>query len=139
MGGPMRRGLAAAVMALALMPFAWTGLAPHKEAAAATTQVACGAERWGVKTLTDPLARKVNLTAKATTVSALRRLPVPLLSPRRARGVEMRTFQVRATLVEMKLEDDSDIHLVIADPRNTGRTMIVELPDPGCTVGALPA
>jgi hypothetical protein len=45
---------------------------------------------------------------------------------------------VRAKLVEMKLEDDSDIHLVIADPTRTGASMIAELPSPSCTVGATP-
>src|SRR5438067_12432176 len=101
----MRRALAIPVMALAFAPFAWAGVFPDREAAPASRQVACGVERWGVKTLTDPLARKVNFTPKVTTVSALRRLPVPLVSLRRVRGVEMRTFQVRATLVEMKLDE----------------------------------
>jgi hypothetical protein len=42
---------------------------------------------------------------------------------------------VAARLVAAKVEDDSDIHLVVADPR-TGGTMIVELPALGCSVGA---
>ena len=42
---------------------------------------------------------------------------VPAISSlRRIHGVEQTTYRVRAKLVEMKLEDDSDIHLVIADP-----------------------
>jgi hypothetical protein len=45
---------------------------------------------------------------------------------------------VRAKLVEMKLEDDSDIHLVIADPTRTGATMIAEFPAKSCTAGATP-
>ena len=52
------------------------------------------------------------------------------------RGVERTTFRVRAKLVEMKLEDDSDIHLVIADPTRTGATMIAEFPSPSCDPGA---
>jgi hypothetical protein len=38
----------------------------------------------------------------------------------------------------MKLEDDSDIHLVIADPSRTGATMIAEFPSKSCTAGATP-
>jgi hypothetical protein len=93
---------------------------------------ACGIERWPVKTLTDPRARLVDFRARRTTVAALRRLhPPPLYGPR-LRGVETSTYRVRARLVVMKLEDDGDIHLVLADP-STGRTMIAESPAPGCT------
>ena len=50
------------------------------------------------------------------------------------RGAEMRTWRIRVRLLWQKLEDDSDVHLVVADPA-TGRTMIAELPSPDC-VGA---
>ena len=36
----------------------------------------------------------------------------------------------------MKLEDDSDIHLVVTDPRDRRLTMIVEFPNASCTRGA---
>jgi hypothetical protein len=49
--------------------------------------------------------------------------------------VEQTTYKIRVRLVAAKVEDDSDIHLVVADPR-TGGTMIVELPALGCTTGA---
>jgi len=42
---------------------------------------------------------------------------------------------VSAVLIAAKVEDDSDIHLVIADP-HTGGTLIAELPALGCTAGA---
>jgi hypothetical protein len=38
----------------------------------------------------------------------------------------------------MKLEDDMDIHLVIADPRLASRTMIVEFPLATCVFRAAP-
>jgi hypothetical protein len=41
-------------------------------------------------------------------------------------------------LLAIKLEADSDIHLVIADP-TAGGTMIAESPAPACTHGAAPA
>jgi len=39
----------------------------------------------------------------------------------------------------MKLEPDSDIHLVIANGGPGQRTMITELPHPACVHGAVPA
>lgn len=96
----------------------------------------CGVERWAVKTLTDPAAAQVRLTPRPTTVDALRALRVPRVSAATPRipGIETTTYRVRARLVELKSEDDGDVHLVIASPR-TGGTMIVEFPSPACTRG----
>ena len=123
--------LAAAVAVLA-------SLSGFSAGRAETRVTPCGVERWAVKTLTDPAARRVNFTPAPTTVDALRALRVPRVSfsTPRIRGIETQVFRVRATLVEAKREFDRDIHLVIASPR-TGRTMIVELPDPSCTAGAV--
>jgi hypothetical protein len=131
----MRRGLAAALFGLIIVPFAWAGAFPAKAETPYSKQVACGVERWGVKTLADTLARKINFTPKATSIRTLRSRTGPL-GLRRHPGVERRTFRLRAALVEMKLEQDSDIHLVIADPRDSGLTMIVEFPAASCTAGA---
>lgn len=98
----------------------------------------CGVERWSVKTLQDPTGRTLNLsTHKTTTVAALRARPVKRgPGGSRGAGVESTVFQVRARLVEAKVEADSDIHLVIRD-LNTWGTMIVEFPlAPSCTPGA---
>ena len=134
-----RSGPAIALLGLAVVPFAWVGLAPAKTNATSSKQVGCGIERWSVKTLADPAGRALSLSPKATTIRALRRKQAPAyLGLRRGRGVERTTFRVPAKLVEMKLEDDSDIHLVIADPSRTGATMIAELPAQSCTAGATP-
>jgi hypothetical protein len=100
---------------------------------------ACGVERWPVKILADSMVSQVNLTPRATSVRALRRLQPPASLPQNARNrpVETTTYKVHARLVESKLEDDSDFHLVIADPR-TGGTMIVEFPASYCTLTAKP-
>jgi hypothetical protein len=95
----------------------------------------CGVERWAVKTLTDRAASRINFYPRRTTVSALRRLR-PTSTYTRGRGVERRTYRVRARLIEAKLEADQDFHLVIADLRHPAQTMIVEFPDPACTRGA---
>jgi hypothetical protein len=48
--------------------------------------------------------------------------------------VETTTYRVHARLVEYKLEDDSDIHVVIRRLHGHG-TMIVELPAKSCIPG----
>jgi len=92
----------------------------------------CGVERWSVKTLTDPAARRVNFHPRPTTVAALRRLR-PTGYGARSPGVEMTSYRVRARLVETKLEEDDDYHLVVADLRHPSQTMIVEFPASNCT------
>src|SRR6266545_2353881 len=95
------------------------------------TASACGVERWNVKTLQDPAADEVNFTPTTTTVDSLRNLAVPVHigdhTPRLT-GVERQTFKVKAQLVAMTVEDDGDVHLVIAAPRHRLHTMIVEFP-----------
>ena len=102
--------------------------------------IACGFERWPVKTLTDSMAARVNLVPRTTSVRALRRLIRPDAPPQhaRVRPAETTTYRVHARLVESKFEDDMEFHLVIADPR-TGGTMIVEFPAFSCTRTARPA
>jgi len=130
----MRRYLAILFLGLAVVPFAWTGLAPAKSTAPQSRQVGCGIERWSVKTLADPMGHGLSLQPRLATVRALRRKQAPAyLSLRRIHGIEQTTYRAQVSLVEMKLEDDSDIHLVIADPRNSGQTMIAEFPAATCT------
>ena len=134
-----RTGLALALLSVTVVPFAWAGLAPAKTTAPRSKQVGCGIERWSVKTLANPAGRTLTLSPKATTIRALRNRTVPgYLGLRRSRGVERTTFRVRAKLVEMKLEGDSDIHLVIADPTRSGATLIAEFPLATCTTRATP-
>ena len=130
--------LAAAGTALALVGVLRPLTVRHASAALLAPAPACGVERWPVKTLADPDAPDVNLTPKSTTVARLRRLTVVIgIEGTRGIGTERKTFRVHARLTEFKFEADSDIHLVIADPR-TGGTMIAEFPAASCTHGALP-
>jgi hypothetical protein len=118
---------------------ALVGAAAHAAVAGLSGSQAatCGVERWAVKTLTDPSASSVKLKAKQTTIRGLRRRHPPAhLGATRNTGVETTTFQVRAALVEMKIEEDSDIHLVIREPGAPRLTMIVEFPAYACTRGA---
>ena len=98
----------------------------------------CGTERWSVKTLTDAAASKVAFaTSKSRTIEKLRHLKPPAIlkgsTPRRAS--ERTVYHVTALLMMMRREDDSDIHLVLADPK-LGGSMIAEFPASSCTVGA---
>ena len=98
----------------------------------------CVGKRWPVKTLADPAGRRLRLDrVQATTIEALRRLPArPGDESSRGGTVERTVYRVAARLVAAKvIGDDSDIHLVIADPK-TGGSMIAELPAFSCTVGA---
>ncbi|MEO7063066.1 MAG: hypothetical protein ABI082_04730, partial [Dokdonella sp.] len=102
----------------------------------AASSGSCGVERWSVKTGTDPDAGLVDLnTPVIQTVSYLRSLTAPATPPANSRvqPPETTMFVIDATLVEYKLENDSDYHLVIKDA--AGNTMIAEVPDPAC-VGA---
>jgi hypothetical protein len=96
---------------------------------------ACGVWRWDVKTLSDPDRRDVNFDARRTRINRLRhRQPPDSLSTDtpRLRGVEERVFHVRAQVIQATVEDDSDIHLVIAPRASRRRAMIVEFPRPIC-------
>lgn len=124
--------LAAAVALIVAAPAAAKG--PVTLGPPATS---CGVERWTVKTLMDAAAKQVNLArAVKATVARLRRLPVSRgVGDARGTGIERRVYEVRARLVAAKLEDDSDVHVVIADPTTRGQ-MIVELPHPDCALKA---
>jgi PKD repeat protein len=96
----------------------------------------CGVERWSVKTGTDPDAGLVDLAHPVSqTIAYLDGLTPPATLPAngRVQPTETTEFVVNATLVEYKLESDSDYHLVLKDAQ--GNTMIAEIPDPAC-VGA---
>jgi hypothetical protein len=99
----------------------------------------CGSERWDVKTLTDAAASKIAFRApEPKSVEGLRHLKPPLglkATTSRKRGTERTVYRVSALLMSMRREDDSDIHLVLADPR-LGGSMIAELPSASCTIGA---
>ena len=92
----------------------------------------CGTERDAVKTLSDPDAARVSLTPTPTSVDALRGLAAPeALTDLRIGPTEFYTYSVQADMMAVKLEQDRDFHLVIADPV-TGATMIVEFVDAEC-------
>ncbi len=108
-----------------------TGIAPQQINCGAP----CGEERWAVKTLTDADAARVNFSPQSTTVDWLVSQSAPGYLPADARiaPIETQTYAVRARLVGFKLEEDRDIHIVIADLDNSSETMIVEIPSADCS------
>jgi hypothetical protein len=112
---------------------------PTPAATAVATPVTCGVERWPVKTLSDSDAALVDFTPVTSTVAELRAIPAPPSLPQNSRiaPTELTTYTVTANLVEFKLEDDRDIHLVIADQTDASQTMIVEFPNASVCAGAV--
>jgi len=99
----------------------------------------CGVERWSVKTGTDPDADLVNLASSTSnTISTMRgwTAPNPIPSNNRVSPYETTVWVLNATLVEYKLETDSDYHLFLMDA--AGNTMISEIPDPACVGSGSP-
>ncbi|GHO62405.1 hypothetical protein KSC_012970 [Ktedonobacter sp. SOSP1-52] len=99
----------------------------------------CGVERWAVKTGTDADIGLVNLQSiTPTTIATLTALSAPGTLPanNRIQPTETTVYQVQGTLTQYKLESDSDYHLILSD--TSGKTMIVEIPDPACVGSSSP-
>lgn len=94
----------------------------------------CGVERWSIKTLTDPGANQVNLTPQQTWISDLVSIAPPIEPTDRVGPTETQTFTLPGVVTFVKLEADSDYHLVVQDPQ--GNSMIVESTAPSCAQGS---
>jgi hypothetical protein len=93
----------------------------------------CGVERWPVKTGTDLDAGLANLSSlNLTTIVNLTGITAPASLPdnNRVQPTETTVWVINATLTKYVLAFDSDYHMVLTD--SAGRTMIAEIPAPGC-------
>jgi len=107
--------------------------APASRTPTPTSVPNCPDERATVKLGTDIDAGLIDLTSSAaTTIEAMRSWPAPSIVPPRNRisPYETTVWVLDATLVEYKLEDDSDYHLVLIDAH--GNTIIAEIASPAC-------
>jgi hypothetical protein len=122
----MRRMLVAASMLLAALgPVAATAPAHGQD-----SDSGCNVRLKGLKTLSDPQRRLVNLHPKNTTAAAIDALPQPHpTSKTRTTDFSRRVWRVTAQITEFKLEGDSDIHLVLFDG---GAYLIAEMPAAQC-------
>ena len=92
--------------------------------------LACGVERWTVKTLQD---RPQLIPAQATTVAPLVSLPRPTPLPPTRLPFERHIFSVVAAVTLDRPEADQDLHLVL---QSGSSHMIAEAPSPSCTTRA---
>ncbi len=132
--------MAAAAVVAALAALLVCLAVPRAPAAPVGAAQACGLERWSVKTLSDSRAGRVDLRSRTTSVLALTRRARPMVGTNTPRlAAETVSYRVRAKLVEARGEDDGDIHLVLAEPRDPSVTMIAELPSSNCLGRSRPA
>jgi hypothetical protein len=118
--------LTAAVLAAAAMRI---------DARSATT--VCNTAYKGLKTLSDPQRKQVNLQPKDTTLAAIAQLPRPQPTPTtRTTPFERQVWRVIAEITEYRLEADSDIHLVLfnlsGSQTGAGVYGIAEMPAASC-------
>jgi hypothetical protein len=98
--------------------------------AARPTASACGSDYWLLKTFSDLLRKKVNLTPKDTTLSAIASPAHPHPTPTtRNTPFELQVWRVTVQITEFKREGDSDIHLILFDAGTYG---IAEMPAAAC-------
>jgi hypothetical protein len=90
----------------------------------------CNVRLKGLKTLSDPQRKLVNLHPKNTTLATINALPQPHPTPKtRSTSFERQVWRVNVQITEFKLEGDSDIHLVMF---GDGAYGIAEMPAAKC-------
>jgi hypothetical protein len=94
----------------------------------------CGSERWNIKVGTDSGASHIAMQAFPNTIATLASLPAKGGGSSRSSPTETTIYELKnVVLTELKLESDSDYHLVVSD--GSSHTMIVEIPYQGCDSG----
>ena len=94
--------------------------------------LACGGDRWTVKTLQD---RPRLLPTRNVSIGELVKLPHPASLPATRLPFERHVFSLIATVTLIRSRDDGDLHVIL----NEGaRHMITEAPSPSCTSRAKP-
>src|SRR5438132_306039 len=91
----------------------------------------CGYDRWPVKILGDKDRQRVNFAPEDTTVARLAPIPiheVPYPRDKRIAPEEFKVYRLRARLLQIRAEKDSDLHLIIADLEKPDIRMIAEIP-----------
>lgn len=106
--------------------------------ASVSLTLACGVERWAVKTGADRDAAAVAMTPEETTIAALSDLhapPSPNSRPTsRFRPAEFKTFKINGIIVGAKREKDEDYHIVLQAEDDVEGTMVIESVSPNCTL-----
>jgi len=98
----------------------------------------CGRERWPVKILLDKDREQVELTPTETTIATLSSIPkhnLPYPYDHRIGPEELKVYRIKAKLLRVRLEQDSDFHVLLADSADEQSRMIAEIPAPECALG----
>jgi hypothetical protein len=98
----------------------------------------CGYDRWPVKILGDKDRSRVDLKPVDTTVAKLGAIPIheiPYPYDQRIAPEELRVYRVKARLLRVRREKDSDLHVLLADLGEPEKRMIAEIPAPECAEG----
>jgi hypothetical protein len=101
-----------ALLVLALTSALIIGAIDTTPGGAARTRIACGVERWTVKTLQD---RPSLLPVQTTTIRYLVTRPAPQTLPDARLAFERHVYTVTAAVTLVRPEDDGDLHLVLRD------------------------
>lgn len=103
-------------------------------AASARPEENCGTERWQVKIAADGAQLREASPPEVRTVAQLFALEAPRYREGRPReGAELDVVEIAGWLRAVKLEEDGDLHMLIADTPDEGApTLIIEVPDPNC-------
>src|SRR4051812_48323871 len=97
--------------------------------------LSCGVERWAVKTLSDPAVSRVNVGQTIpTTIAALNALTPHCsgLPGARTFPEEFQVYEVVGRVSLVRLEEDRDYHIALADPSSSEASIVVEVADPQC-------
>ena len=98
-------------------------------ASSRTSQSRCDQTLGGLKTLSDPQRRLVELRPRTTTIRVINKLDRPRRTPTRDSTFERQVWRVRAVIVKDRIEDDGDIQLILVAGHSY---MLAELPAPAC-------
>jgi hypothetical protein len=97
--------------------------------------LACGVERWFVKTLADQAASRVDLSSvTAISIHDLVALPSHCDAgpDSRSYAEEFRVFEISGRVIFVAHEDDRDYHVVVEDPNDPSSSVVTELADTQC-------
>jgi hypothetical protein len=101
-----------------------------------STSSRCGFERWNVKVLSDPDAKRVRFDSVVeTSIQQLNAIPIPEIPyPLNGRIAphELTVYRIRAVVIQILTESDGDWHIILGDSSNTQIRMIGEIPSPEC-------
>jgi hypothetical protein len=97
--------------------------------------LACGVERWFVKTLADQDASTIALSqVNPISIHDLNALPSHCEGgpDRRTFPEEFRVYEIVGRVIYVAHEDDRDYHIVLEDPNDAASSVVTELADTRC-------